>query len=172
MPHITFDLALILIMVFFVAQGVWQGFVHGVGSLVGSIVGLILAARFYERFVPWMTAVTHLDSSISKIVTFVVVYMVISKGISLLLWLLEKLISGLHIIPFFGLFNRIGGGILGFVEGVLMVGVAFNFALTLSLPQDWKTTIEQSQLATATRVTAKIIWPFVEKGLKNVETKQ
>ncbi len=170
MPHITFDLVLLLVLAFFVVQGVWQGFIHGIASLIGSIIGLILAARYFQAFVPWMTGVTHLDPSISKIVTFVVVYIVISKGISLILWLFEKLISGLHIIPFFGLFNRIGGGVLGFVEGVLMVGVAFNFALTIAIPMDWKTTIESSQLATATRVTAKLIWPFVEKGLKTVET--
>ena len=69
-------------------------------------------------------------SSAARIVTFLLLFFLISRGIGLLFWVADRLFGFLRWIPFAKSLNRLGGGILGFAEGVIVVGAVLFFIVT------------------------------------------
>ncbi|MBI1908286.1 CvpA family protein [Candidatus Uhrbacteria bacterium] len=147
MPPI--DLVLGVVIGAFVLFGLFFGFVHTLGSLVGSIAGGVIAARLLDPAVAMLGFVFGGNESVAKVVLFFLLFFFVSRGIGILFWIAGKLFGFLKIIPFAKTANRLAGGVLGFLEGVVVVGVLVYFATTF-LPPDFflRVWIEGSTLVT------------------------
>lgn len=123
------DLALAIIVGAFVLFGLFFGFVHTLGSLIGSVIGIAIATRLVEPAVDRFGFFFNNNEGVASVVLFIILFTLISRGVGLIFWVLEKAFGFLSWIPFAKTINRLLGGILGFVEGVIVVGAVIYFAL-------------------------------------------
>lgn len=161
------DLILVVIVGLFVLFGFLFGLVHTLGSLVGSVLGTVLASRLiepaFERFGSFLGG-----GAIAKIVLFIVIFILISRVIGLLFWVVEKVLGIFAMVPFASTFNRLLGAAFGFVEGIIVVGVVLFFALQY-LPNDAvRAALEQSNVATyllAITAAIQVMYPEATKAI-------
>lgn len=162
------DVLLIVIVGLFVLFGLFFGLVHTLGSLIGTILGIVISTRLidpaFDRF-----GFLFGGGGAAKVVLFVIIFLLISRVVGLLFWVVEKIFGVVSIIPFAKSINRLLGAVFGFVEGVLVVGVVLFFALQY-LPDDAvKAALEQSAVADfliATMAALQVLFPESVRVLK------
>jgi len=165
-----FDIILIIILAGFVLKGFRLGFIEGVGSIVGIIVGLIVAANYYldlAEALPWLFLN---NESAAKILCFLFIFIIVNRAIALVFWVFDKMFKLISFIPFLKTFNRLLGGILGFIEGLLIIGIIFYLLINFTTSNFWTSRINQSKLAKFIQTTASVVTPLIPDGnerLKN-----
>lgn len=159
------DLILVVIIGLFVLFGFMFGLVHTLGSLVGAILATVLTSRLIEP--AFATFGSFLGGgAMAKIVLFIILFLLISRVIGLLFWLIEKMLGIFSMVPFAKTFNRLLGAAFGFVEGVIVVGVVLFFALQY-LPNDAvRAALEQSNVATYLLAITAAIQVMYPEGTK------
>ncbi len=115
------DLILLLGVFTFVIFGLWWGFIHAVGALVGNIFGVLVAGHY-------VAAGTFGTSGWARVIAFIVIMVLVNRVIGIVFWVIEKIFKIVAIIPFLTTFNRLLGGLLGFIEGTIIVGGALYIA--------------------------------------------
>jgi membrane protein required for colicin V production len=145
------DWAIAAVVLLSVVLAVSQGFLYEAFSLAGIVVGYLVAAWEYPLVARWLAAYVTMPW-VAEIAGFIVIFfaVVILAGIAGRLARWGAGVVGLQ------LFDRLLGGVFGFVRGVLLVMVAL-LALTSWTPSAaW---IARSQLAPYVLVVAKgAIW--------------
>lgn len=141
------DLALIIFIGAFVFFGLYFGLVHTIGSLVGTIGGVLITTRIID---PVMEKAGFLfgGGMFANILWFIILLALTSRLIRFAFYLIEKIFGFVRFIPFIKSFNRLAGGLLGFIEGVLFVGVIIYFSLTIMPESLLRTWLEGSVVAT------------------------
>lgn len=155
------DIILIVIVGAFVLFGLFFGLVHTLGSLLGAILGIILASRLVD---PAFETFGFLfgGGSFSRILIFIIIFFLVTRLVGLVFWLVGKVFDVLAWIPFARSFDRLLGGLFGFVEGVIVVGVVLFYAMQV-LPDDTlRTMLETSVVAdflVATMSALQVFFP-------------
>lgn len=163
-----FDLILILIVFGFGWFGFWFGLIHAFGGLVGLILGAALASRYYDNLARRILFIFRGNENLANIVSFSVIYIVGNRLAGFIFYIVDKILKPIINLPFLKTINRIGGGIIGLVEGVLMVGLFIYFISRFPLP--WLASlIEQSKIAEYFVHMAEILLPFLPEVLKKIE---
>lgn len=163
------DVLLILIVGLFVLFGLFFGLVHTLGSLVGTILGIVLSTRLIE---PAFDRVGFLfgGGGAAKVIIFIIIFLLVSRLIGLLFWIVERIFGVLAMVPFAKSINRLLGAVFGFAEGVIVVGVVLFFAMQY-LPDDAvKAALEQSSVADfliATMAALQVLFP---EGVRLIKT--
>ena len=122
------DLILVLIVFFFIFSGFWFGFIHTLGSLVGTVAGVLVAGHYFESFSAKLGGLAMGNTGVAKVVAFIIIFLLVSRLVGFVFWLINRLFNIIAKIPLIKSFNRIGGGILGFAEGVIVTGIALVIA--------------------------------------------
>ena len=160
------NLILALLLAFFIVNGLLQGLVHMVGSVIGLIVGIIFASRFDSILGNWIAAGTGWNKDVTVVIAFFFILIIFTRVFGWLLSLLEKSFKILK-VPLVSLANRVGGGFLGIVEGVLVIGS--TLILITQLPfVEFTRSIQNSAIALALITAAKILLPLVPPALRNI----
>ncbi len=128
------DIILLVIVGAFVLFGLFFGLIHTLGSLIGAIIGIALASRFVEPTVEMFGFLVG-DGSAGRIIVFIILFIIVSRLVGLVFWVLEKVFGFVSFIPFAKSLNRLLGGIFGFIEGVIVVGVILFYSMQV-LPED------------------------------------
>ncbi len=108
------DIVVLTIIGSFVALGLWKGLIKQLFSLAGIIIGYIAAISFYEQI---STFFTSLDKDIASIVSFIAIFVSCILLSSLVGLFVGKLIK----IADLSWLNRVAGGLLGFLKGLLIL---------------------------------------------------
>lgn len=116
------DVVLAVILLVTVIMGLVRGLIKEVVGIVAIIAGFILAARYYVSLADLIGRLIH-QPTVAKFLGFIIIFLVVIAAGSLIAWLLSKLMKGpLKFV------DHLLGGLVGFLEGVLICGV-FVFAL-------------------------------------------
>lgn len=162
------DVLLIVIVGLFVLFGLFFGLVHTLGSLVGTILGIVISTRLID---PAFDRLGFLfgGGGASKVILFIIIFLLVSRLIGLLFWVVEKMLGVFSVIPFAKSINRLLGALFGFVEGVIVVGVVLFFAMQY-LPDDAvRAALEQSAVADfliAAMAALQVLFPESVRVLK------
>lgn len=156
------DIILLVVLAGFTLFGFWSGFLQSVGSIIGTIAGVILANEYFVSVSGWVVAQTGWGENTARVVTFLLLFIVMSRLIGLVFWLAEKI---LRLVPFGRTVNRISGAALGFVEGVLAIGVFMYLVDKFPLTGTFASTISSSFVVdllqpVIVRVLDKLPWLF------------
>lgn len=127
------DVILILIVFAFVAAGFGLGLVRSIGALIGLAVGAWVAGRYFMSVAEWLTPILMGRESIAKVLAFILVFFIINRLVVLIFHFLSKGFDVLSFLPFAKTINRIGGVLLGLIEGVLTVGL-LSYAISKIVP--------------------------------------
>jgi len=161
----TINLILAACVVLFVVNGFFQGVIHMLGSILGLIIGVGVASRTDTLAGAWLHTQTGWTAGICTIVSFVVILMVFTRVFGVVLHILEKTFNFMK-IPLVGLANRIAGGILGFFEGVLVVGATLIIIKTLPFPII--ASLSGSALAGSLMTAASLLLPLLPKSIRQL----
>ncbi len=130
------DLVMLLVIVGFGAFGFALGLIQVVGSLVGIVVGAWLANLWYPVLARALTPYVPWGKPVLENVAFVILFLLVNRLFGLAMYVVNRVLNLLKFIPFMKSLDRIGGGVLGLLEGVLLLGVVLEFASRLS-PLPW-----------------------------------
>jgi membrane protein required for colicin V production len=122
----TFDIIVIAIIGLMTLIGLWKGMVRQLFGLAGLIAGYMLAVRFHE---PCSKFLTSFHPGTAKAISFIAIFLACILLAHIIAWVVGRFFahSGL------GFFNRIGGGLLGFLKGCIIIAVVV-MVLTSFLP--------------------------------------
>ena len=123
------DLALLILVVLFVIFGLYFGLIHTLGSLVGALIAIVGAGYALSYVIDWLSVFVSVGPTLT-IVTFIVLFLIISRLVGFVFYLIEKTVGVIAKLPFISSLDHLLGGILGFIEGVIVTGVLIHLALT------------------------------------------
>lgn len=109
-----FDIIVLAIILILTIIGWWKGLVKQLFGLAGVIAGYILALKYYQ---PGAKLLTGFHPATARIISFVAIFLACVLVAHLIGWAVGRLASG----PKLGFLNRIGGALLGFVKGCVVV---------------------------------------------------
>lgn len=155
-----FDVILLLAVFGFTLFGLWFGLITTLGSLVGTIAGAFIAGQFY----------TLVPGTVFRVVAFIVIFIVVNRLIGFGFYLLEKVFHIISIVPFLKSINRLGGGVLGLLEGLLVVGTVLIVASRYDLGAWFTTAMTQSKVAPSLVSAAQVLLPFLPLALKQLQS--
>jgi membrane protein required for colicin V production len=123
-----FDIAVLAVIGLLTIVGLFHGMVRQLFGLAGIAAGYILAMRYYEVCSKYMTS---FHPGTARALSFIAIFLACVVVAHIIGWAVGKFVtmSGL------GFFNRIGGGLLGFLKGYLIVAVVV-MVLHAFLPAD------------------------------------
>jgi len=124
---LTFDLVLLVIISGFGLFGLWFGLAESIVSLVGTVVGIYFAARYYEPAANWIQGYTGWGGNFSKVLIFILSFIIITRVIGVIFWILKRFLRILTRAPFIHMLDRMLGLIFGLVEGSFVVGISLFF---------------------------------------------
>lgn len=147
------DIVLISILALFFVIGIWRGLIRQLFSMIAVIGGLVVGFIFYN------VAATQIlkyeltdDSSVAAVLGFILIAVFYYIIIQIIAWLLTKMIGTLKL----GWANRLAGGALGILIGIVVSHIAV-IGLTFFVSK------EDSMLQ-----NSKVL-PYVKKGYEIID---
>lgn len=141
------DVILAVILLGFAVNGFRSGLVVALGQLCGAVAGFWIARTWSG----WLGAILHGlipgRSGIMQFIAFVTIFLLVDRLVGLLFWLADKALKILTILPFLSTIHSILGAIVGFAEGLLLIGSSSYIVLTLRLDPLLLTWIGRSAIA-------------------------
>lgn len=120
---------MVLFLFSFTFFGFFFGFIRTVGSLSALVIGVWVAGNYYGLFFDsireWFLGY---DAS-AKVFTYVILFTIVNRLVILGFGLLDSTFNLLAIIPFMKTFNRLGGGLLGLLEGSFILSLILLFVV-------------------------------------------
>lgn len=117
---LLFNIILVLALLAFIGSGLKDGLIYALGRIVGSVVGFLVARAFYVQlavvFSPFMPI------GWAKVIAFLLIFMLATRVMGWIFKALDKTFNFIAIIPFMKSINHALGGVLGFLEGMIIIG--------------------------------------------------
>jgi uncharacterized membrane protein required for colicin V production len=160
------ELALIAVVCGFGIAGFASGLIQAIGSLIGVFVGTAVATRTYATVAGFALPLFGGNEVAASIVSFIVIFLVTGRLIGLIVHLLDKAYKFLAFFPGLKMLNRIGGFVLGLLEGAFIVGVVLNLLIRLPLSPETVQTIHDSQWLSNFLALGGWLLPLFPKALE------
>lgn len=144
------DILIWLALLFFVVKGYLKGLLREVCSLLSLVVGGWAAFHYYPYLAAAIHQLIHLPPRVTAVLAFVAVFAVLG----LLFYLLGHLLTHLSKVMLLGGINRMGGVLLGFLEGAFILCMLLYLGTTRPVPDRLKSQLSGSRTAR----------PFIETG--------
>ena len=139
------DITLLILLGGFVLFGLFFGFVHTLGSLIGTFVGAFFAGLLHQPLAYLLTGVFG-HENLMRIIAFLIIFIVINRLVGFGFFLIEKLTTVVTRLPFLSQINKFLGALLGFIEGVLVLGLSLFVINKYPLGPTFTTLLENSDL--------------------------
>ncbi|OGL89354.1 hypothetical protein A3H75_02175 [Candidatus Uhrbacteria bacterium RIFCSPLOWO2_02_FULL_51_9] len=157
-----FDVIIVCILFGFTLFGLWFGLIQSVGSIVGTIAGAYIAGHYFQPIAAWVITRSDWSENTARIVVFFILFVAVTRVIGALFWFAQKF---LRLIPFGRLANRISGAALGFIEGLIVLGLFVYLVQKFPLAGSLAPAINASQVIDWTeplvnRIVAQFPWLF------------
>ncbi|MBI4433478.1 CvpA family protein [Candidatus Uhrbacteria bacterium] len=154
------DIALLVILAGFVLYGFLLGFIHALGVVVGIAVGAYIASHLFDPVALFVASYIGGSLNIIRIVVFLLLFGIVNRLVGFGFTLLHRLFQLLTFIPFLSSVNRLAGAILGFIEGVIVMGAGLYLATKYPISPEFTTAIVRSRIAPTLVFAAYLIVPF------------
>lgn len=123
-----FDIVVLAIIGILTIIGLWKGFLKQFFGLLGLVTGYILAMRLYHPVSKYLTGI---DPGTARIISFIAIFLASILIVHLIGWVVGRRFG----IARSGFISRIGGALLGFLKGCLIVALVVMLIITY-LPGD------------------------------------
>lgn len=137
------DILIWLVLLGFVFKGFTKGLIRQVCSLLGFLVGGWAALKYHLYLAEASRHIIHLPPNVATILSFVFIFLVVG----LLFYLLGHLLTVIFNIILLGGVNRIGGVVLGFLEGAFILSMILYYGTSRPLPDKFKGYLLRSKTA-------------------------
>jgi len=121
----TIDILILASIGIFFLFGFVRGFIKQLGALVGFFLSVWAAGAFYQQLVPqvkpFLKEYPLIADPLSVAVSYIGLYIAVSIAFHLLVRILDQIFRIFSFIPLFKTVNRLLGGLVGFIEGLLLL---------------------------------------------------
>jgi membrane protein required for colicin V production len=163
------DWTIAIVLLASVLTGLFQGFFRTACSLIGLLAGLSLAARYYGGIATALQPLVRIEAIADAIGFFTIALLVMALA-NLVGNLLGKAFDWMGL----GCLDMLGGGILGFFQGVVFVTLCIMIAVAFFPTADW---LKDSRLPRqfygalrlGTRVTPDEMTERIRQGFRKME---
>ncbi|UCE08301.1 MAG: CvpA family protein [bacterium] len=114
------DLAIIIILSFFIYKGFKNGFITEFRRIVGTVVGLVLAVRYMSDLSLLIYGVVNISPIFITIFSFVLIFTIVTLGLS---FLLKKFLDAIKFSIVLGSLDRVFGLAFGLAKGAIVVSL-------------------------------------------------
>lgn len=161
------DFVMILVIFGFGAFGFAIGLIQVVGGLVGVVAAAWAGAYFYQPIGAKLAPYFMDNTTTAMVVAFIAIFLIVNGVVGLGFHILNRIFNILSFIPFLKSLNRLAGGLLGLLEGALLLGIVLQFASQLS-PLPWvNLLVENSIIAKWLLAFIDQLAPFLPKLLES-----
>jgi len=115
-----FNLILLLALLAFIGSGLRDGLIHALGRIVGLVIGFLVAKAFYADLAAGISP--FLSGGWGQLISFLFLFIVTVRVIGFIVRSLDKTYDFLAKLPFMKSINHALGGVLGFLEGMMILG--------------------------------------------------
>ncbi|MGE4518501.1 MAG: CvpA family protein [Desulfobacteraceae bacterium] len=122
------DIAILCILGFTLIRGIMTGLVQSVSGVIGAVAGFYAAYFYYPTLAGFLEKWVE-PGSVLNIASFFVIFC----AVVIVVTILGRVLKWILKIVFLGWVDRLGGGVLGFIKGGIIVSVLV-IALTTFLP--------------------------------------
>ncbi len=164
----TADIIILAVIAAFGLFGLRTGLIHALGSLVGTILGVYLAGHYYETFTKLLIDFTGWNQNFARILIFILLFFISNRLIGVVFWLAGKAFSVVTMLPFLGSVDKLLGGILGLLEGALLVGIAIFFITKFPPSPSFMKNLDESKYAPKVVQFTKFLWPLLPADVVNM----
>ena len=135
------DISILTVLVLGGLRGLLRGLIKELAALTAMLAGGWLAFKYHEQ----AAALLHgmLPPVAARMVAFVLLLILVGLSAHLLGNLLTRLVT----LALLGWVNRLGGLVVGCLEGGLILGMFFYAVLAVPFPFGFKITVQQHQVA-------------------------
>ncbi|MFZ6036308.1 MAG: CvpA family protein [Patescibacteria group bacterium] len=161
----TLDLIILLLFLGFIGSGFWFGFIHTLGTIIGVVVGILAAGSLYQGVASFFELFL-LKPDVAEFAAFAVLFIAATQLVGWVAKMFDRGFKLLRFFPFVSSANRLGGAMLGFVEGALVIGTVLFVASHFQLSPTVNEAIDNSILAGLFMAIASILSPLVPESLK------
>ncbi|MEA3543606.1 MAG: CvpA family protein [Thermodesulfobacteriota bacterium] len=137
------DIAILVILCFFLLKGVWRGLLKEVCSLLGLVLGGVFAFTFHLPLAQWLQDSFSLPSQLCIWGSFLAIFLLLVVLFAVLGFVLSRFVK----LIFLGGFNRLAGAIFGMVQGVVILTMIVLALGSSVAPTAVREMINGSQLA-------------------------
>ncbi len=137
------DVIILLVLCFFAVKGLVRGLVNEASSLAGLLAGGWLAYRFHPSLAVPIKSALQLPAHLSSFLAFIIILLI--TGICA--HIIGNVITAALRLVMLGSLNRLGGLLLGFTEGALLLCMAFSIAASGFMPEQIRRRISSSESA-------------------------
>lgn len=123
-----FDIVVLTVIAILTIIGLWKGIIKQFVGLIGVIAGYLLAMRFYQLCSKFLT---NFHPGIAKAISFIAIFFACILVAHLIGWAIGRFIP----ISKLGFLNRIGGGLLGFLKGFIIISITVMILIAF-LPEN------------------------------------
>lgn len=162
----TVDLILLIILGGFILYGFWFGLIHTLGGLVGVIIASIVSTRLYAPVADWAQAIFGGSENIVKVIVFIILFILITRIVGFLFFIVDRIFNFISVLPFLKTINRLAGSVLGFIEGVFLVGGILFVIAVFPVGERVESAIQHSNVARYLVNTYRVIVPLLPAQLR------
>jgi len=101
---------------------------------------------------------------------FIIAFVLISRLVGLVFWLIEKALSFITKLPFIRSLNHLMGAIFGVIEGSIIVGVSLYFIVRFPLGNTFMNALGHSSIAPYLVKPVKIMLPLIPDAIKYLQS--
>lgn len=167
----TFDVVLLISLAGFVFYGIFFGLIRTFGTFAGVLVGAFLASRFYLPISDWLNSFFFGYENLGKVLVFILLFSLFNRLTGFAFYLLDRAFNIISIIPFLKTFNRLGGAILGFITGSLILGLILYVASKYAIVGYWfGDNLVNSKVAPFLLKVANFLLPLLPEVLKKIQS--
>ncbi|MGB7264467.1 MAG: CvpA family protein [Terracidiphilus sp.] len=126
------DWVIVVVLLVSTVGGLAQGFLRSVCSLGGLVLGLALASWNYQRVAVVFKPIIRSDA-VDNVIGFLIIALLVMAIANIAGGITSKLISGMGL----GCLDKLGGAVMGFVQGALLVTVCILVTVAFFPGQRW-----------------------------------
>lgn len=155
------DIIILCCFVPAIFHGLSKGFVSQAFALVALILGVWLSFKFSGLVGDWLTSFVDLSGTLLHVVAFAVILILVS----LVMWLVGKLVEGVLKVVMLGWLNKLLGIAFALIKTFLIVGLLVllfdSVNSTFHLVRDGL--LDESMLYHPVKDVADIVFPYLKE---------
>ncbi len=164
------EIILLAIILGFGVFGYMTGLIQAVGSIIGLFVGFAVATRYADAFAGIFLPLYGGNHVAATITAFIILFVVASKVVGLLFYAVDRVFRLLAIIPGLQLLNRLGGLLLGLLEGILVIGIILNVISHLPVASQTVALVSDSWFLRSLRAVSTLVIAVFPRALDTIRS--
>ncbi len=137
------DIAILVILGFFLLKGIFRGLLREVCSLLGLVLGGVFAFTFHLPLAQLLQDSFNLPAQLCIWGSFLAIFLLMVILFAVLGFVLHRFVK----LVFLGGFNRLAGAIFGIIQGVVLLSIIVLALNSSVAPDAVRGMIKGSQLA-------------------------